>query len=94
MKSIGIVRKVDELGRIVIPRELRRVFDIEIKDPLEIFVEDDKIILQKYNPGKACAITGKITPENKTFGNGDLTLSPKGIEILLHELNTNYLVKS
>lgn len=93
MKSIGVVRKVDELGRIVLPMELRRVYDIQIKDPLEIFVEDDKIILQKYNPGKACAITGEITPENKSFGNGGLTLSPKGIEIFLNELNAKNLVK-
>ncbi|MEK5105065.1 AbrB/MazE/SpoVT family DNA-binding domain-containing protein, partial [Cytobacillus sp. FSL M8-0252] len=42
MKSTGIVRKVDELGRIVIPIELRRVMDINIKDPLEIFVDTDK----------------------------------------------------
>lgn len=94
MKSVGVVRKVDELGRIVLPKELRRVFDIEIKDPLEIFVENDKIILQKYKPGKGCAITGEITPENKTFGNGELTLSPKGIEILFHELKANNLLKS
>lgn len=91
MKSIGVVRKVDELGRVVLPIELRRVFNIEIKDPLEIFVENDKIILQKYNPGKACAITGEITPENKTFGNGELTLSPRGIEMLLQGLVTGLL---
>lgn len=94
MKSIGVVRKVDDLGRIVLSAELRRVFDIEIKDPLEIFVENNKIILQKYNPGKACAVAGETTPENRTFGNGELTLSPKGIEILLHELNANNLEKS
>lgn len=50
MKSTGIVRKVDELGRIVIPKELRRKFCIEEKDGLEIYVEDDKIILKKYEP--------------------------------------------
>jgi len=50
MKSTGIVRKVDELGRVVIPIELRRIFDIEIKDALEIFVEGDQIILKKYEP--------------------------------------------
>lgn len=50
MKSTGIVRKVDELGRIVIPIELRRTLDIAIKDSLEIYVEDDKIILKKYLP--------------------------------------------
>ena len=48
MKSTGIVRKVDELGRIVMPIELRRTLDIEEKDALEIYVEDDSIILRKY----------------------------------------------
>ena len=51
MKSTGIVRKVDELGRIVIPTELRRVFKIDIKDAMEIFVDNEMIILQKYKPG-------------------------------------------
>ncbi|MDG2861129.1 AbrB/MazE/SpoVT family DNA-binding domain-containing protein, partial [Vibrio parahaemolyticus] len=50
VKSTGIVRKVDELGRIVIPIELRRTLNISVKDPLEIFVEDDKIILRKFSP--------------------------------------------
>jgi AbrB family transcriptional regulator, transcriptional pleiotropic regulator of transition state genes len=50
MKSIGVVRQVDELGRIVVPIELRRTLDIEIKDGLEIFTEGDTIILKKYNP--------------------------------------------
>jgi transcriptional pleiotropic regulator of transition state genes len=48
VKSTGIVRKVDELGRIVLPIELRRTLDIEEKDALEIYVEDDSIILRKY----------------------------------------------
>lgn len=48
MKSLGIVRKVDELGRIVLPVELRRKFDIEIKDPLEIYTDGDRIVLKKY----------------------------------------------
>lgn len=56
MKSTGIVRKVDELGRIVIPIELRRTLDIGIKDSLEIYVEDDKVILKKYLP--ACIFCG------------------------------------
>ncbi len=50
MKSTGIVRKLDELGRITLPIELRRNLDVNEKDPLEIFVDDDKIILKKYNP--------------------------------------------
>ncbi|WP_461615762.1 AbrB/MazE/SpoVT family DNA-binding domain-containing protein [Clostridium sp. Marseille-QA1073] len=56
MKSTGIVRRVDELGRIVIPIELRRTLDIEIKDALEIYVDKDQIILKKYEP--ACIFCG------------------------------------
>ncbi len=50
MKSTGIVRNVDELGRIVIPKEMRRKMDIANNDPVEIFVDGDKIILEKYQP--------------------------------------------
>jgi len=50
MKSTGIVRKVDELGRIVLPIELRRIMGIDIKDPMEIYVNGEKIILKKYQP--------------------------------------------
>ncbi len=46
MKSIGVVRKVDELGRIVMPIELRRALDIAIKDSIEFFVDGDKIVLK------------------------------------------------
>ena len=56
MKATGIVRKVDELGRIVLPIELRRTLDIEIKDPIEIFVDENYIILKKYEP--ACIFCG------------------------------------
>lgn len=50
MKSTGIVRKVDELGRIVLPIELRRTLDIAEKDALEIYVDGGSIILRKYKP--------------------------------------------
>lgn len=53
MKSTGIVRKVDELGRIVLPIEMRRTLDIGEKDSLEIYVEGASIILKKYKP--SCA---------------------------------------
>jgi transcriptional pleiotropic regulator of transition state genes len=51
MKSTGIVRKVDELGRIVLPIELRRMLDIAERDELEIFMENDRVVLRKYEPG-------------------------------------------
>ena len=50
MKATGIVRPVDALGRVVIPVELRRNLNIEERDPLEIFIEDDKVVLKKYEP--------------------------------------------
>ena len=50
MKSTGIVRKVDELGRIVLPIELRRTMDIAEKDAIEIYVDGASIILRKYEP--------------------------------------------
>lgn len=56
MKSTGIVRKVDELGRIVLPIELRRTIGIAIKDSLGIYVEGNQIILKKYNP--SCIFCG------------------------------------
>ena len=58
MKSTGIVRKVDELGRIVLPIELRRTLDIDVRDPLEIYIEgNDTIILKKYQP--TCVFCGE-----------------------------------
>ncbi len=50
MKSTGIVRKVDELGRIVLPIEMRRTLDIAERDALEIYVDGESIILKKYHP--------------------------------------------
>ena len=50
MKSTGIVRRIDNLGRVVLPIELRRSFDIDKEDPVEIFVDDNAIVLKKYQP--------------------------------------------
>ncbi len=50
MKTTGIVRQMDSLGRIVLPIELRRTLDIAQKDSLEIYVEEDRIVLKKYEP--------------------------------------------
>lgn len=56
MKATGVVRKVDELGRIVLPIELRRTLGIEVRDPLEIFVDDGNIVLKQYRP--CCVFCG------------------------------------
>lgn len=58
MKSTGIVRKVDELGRIVLPIEMRRTLDIAEKDTLEVYVEGDSIILRKYQD--ACVFCDSV----------------------------------
>jgi len=50
MKSTGIVRRIDELGRIVLPIEIRNTLDIKHRDAVEIFINDNQIILQKYEP--------------------------------------------
>lgn len=72
MKSTGIVRPLDKLGRVVLPIELRRNLGINDHDPLEIFVEGDKIILGKYGPRCIlCGGTGKhVTLHEKLLCQG------------------------
>lgn len=61
MKSTGVIRRVDELGRVVIPIELRTQFGISEKDPMEIYVEGASIILKKYEPNCIfCGNTKKL----------------------------------
>ncbi|WP_027408854.1 AbrB/MazE/SpoVT family DNA-binding domain-containing protein [Anoxybacteroides tepidamans] len=93
MKSTGIVRKVDELGRVVIPMELRKILDIKEKDPIEIFVDGDKIILQKYVPSNQCLITGECSDNNLVLFDGKLILSNEGAKVLLDELKNQLLIK-
>ena len=50
MKATGIVRRVDDLGRVVIPKEIRRTCNIREGDPLEIFLQDDGVVFKKYIP--------------------------------------------
>ena len=59
MKATGIVRRLDQLGRVVIPKELRTTFDLKENDPIEIFVEGEDIILRKYHP--ACIFCNEAT---------------------------------
>jgi len=58
MKSLGTVRRIDELGRIVLPIETRRRLNLEPKDPVEIFVEKDRVVIKKYEP--ACIFCGEM----------------------------------
>jgi len=74
MKSTGIIRKVDELGRIVLPSELRTTLSIKEKDPLEIFIEDSRIILKKYEP--SCVFMGIM----------DSLIEYKGKKVSIHAI--------
>ncbi|GGI43328.1 AbrB/MazE/SpoVT family DNA-binding domain-containing protein [Mammaliicoccus stepanovicii] len=86
MKSTGIVRKVDELGRVVIPIELRRLLDIAEKDALEIYTDDDKIILKKYSPTMTCQVTGDVSEDNFVLADGKIVLSKEGAKQLVSEI--------
>ena len=68
MKSTGMVRQIDELGRIVLPIEIRKTMDLNPKDSLEIFVDGDRVVLQKYLPG--CIFCGKV--DDLTIYKGEL----------------------
>ncbi|MEG2003502.1 MAG: AbrB/MazE/SpoVT family DNA-binding domain-containing protein [Clostridia bacterium] len=57
MKSTGIVRKLDSFGRLVLPAETRKSLDINEKDPVEFFIDGDKMVIRKYNP--ACMFCGE-----------------------------------
>lgn len=56
MKSLGITRRVDDLGRIVIPKETRTMLDMKIGDPIEFFIDGHNVVLRKYEPG--CSYCG------------------------------------
>ncbi len=73
MHDTGIVRRVDDLGRIVIPMELRRTLGIKVKDPLAIYTEGERIILQKHKD--SCAICG-VTDAEMTTVKGRAVCAP------------------
>lgn len=89
MKSTGIIRNIDPLGRIVVPMELRRTLGIQVKDSMEIFVDGESIILQKYNPNGSCQITGEVSDGNIELAGGKLVLSPEGIDQVLAEIEAH-----
>lgn len=66
MKATGIVRRIDELGRVVLPVELRRTLGLDVRDPVEVFVEEDAIILRKYQPN--CIFCGSSKTVTKFRG--------------------------
>ncbi|MBU3820019.1 MAG: AbrB/MazE/SpoVT family DNA-binding domain-containing protein [Candidatus Faecalibacterium intestinavium] len=68
MKSTGIIRGIDTLGRIVLPKELRTSLGLDSSSKLEIYVEGDTILLKKHRPAGACDFCGEIDPEAIVYG--------------------------
>ncbi|PFS47358.1 AbrB/MazE/SpoVT family DNA-binding domain-containing protein [Bacillus thuringiensis] len=81
MKNTGVARKVDELGRVVIPVELRRTLGIVEGTALDFQVEGENIVLRKYE--KSCFVTGEVSETNIELLGGQMFLSKEGaIELL------------
>ena len=93
MKSTGVVRKIDSLGRIVLPMEIRRSLKIGERDSIEIFVEGDKIILRKFVSQNTCLLTGKIADDNISLRNGKIILSRESAKKILSELHNELIQK-
>ncbi|MCM3443994.1 MULTISPECIES: AbrB/MazE/SpoVT family DNA-binding domain-containing protein [Metabacillus] len=86
MRSTSIVRKTDPIGRIVIPKEVRRGMKIGVGDALAIFVDEDQIILKTYQTEKECLVTGEISDQNISLLNGKIHLSPEAVELLINDI--------
>ncbi|PGZ95469.1 AbrB family transcriptional regulator [Bacillus pseudomycoides] len=70
----------------VISKELRDILGIKEQSPLEIFVDEETIVLQKYQAGGACVVTGEVTQRNMSLANGKITVSSEGAEYLVKQL--------
>jgi len=86
MQSTGIVRRLDKIGRIVIPKELRKSLEIKQNDLLEIFTDEEKIVLEKYHHDCYCMVTGEATTTPILLADGKITVSEKGLQLLKKEL--------
>ena len=79
---------------MVIPIELRRLLEIEIKDSLEIYTMQDQIILKKYKPEMACSVTGNVSEKNVRLADSNIILSPERTKQLIREVQQNNLVNN
>ncbi|MEK7014669.1 AbrB/MazE/SpoVT family DNA-binding domain-containing protein [Bacillus sp. FSL R9-9410] len=84
MKNTGVARKVDELGRVVIPVELRRTLGIAEGTALDFHVDGENIVLRKHE--KSCFVTGEVSESNMELLGGRMFLSKEGASELLNLL--------
>lgn len=92
MTPTGIVRKLDPLGRIVIPKEVRANLNILERDPLEILISGENIILRRYHSSQSCHITGKISSDNIVLADGKLVISKEGLNQVFSELKDKNII--
>ncbi|MBW3496852.1 AbrB/MazE/SpoVT family DNA-binding domain-containing protein [Bacillus sp. FDAARGOS_1420] len=92
MKNTGVARKVDDLGRVVIPAELRKTFGIAEGTALDFHVEGENIVLQKQE--KSCFVTGEVSESNLELLGGRMFLSKKGASELLGDIEKSGMVNA
>ncbi|MED1403832.1 AbrB/MazE/SpoVT family DNA-binding domain-containing protein [Bacillus mycoides] len=85
MKNTGIVRKIDELGRVVVPKELRNTLGLSEGTPIEIHVDGGNVVLKKQE--NICVVTGEISETNLELFDGQVVVSKDGAKVLLDSLN-------
>lgn len=83
---MSLIQKVDDSGRIVIPKDIRNYSDIKLEDPIKMSIDGDKLIIEKHKPANACMITGEISTENLSLVNGQITLSKEAAKQVIHEI--------
>lgn len=91
MKSTGVTRKVDTLGRIAIPKELRDTLGVKIKDSMEILLDEDSVVFRKYQAANACMITGKVSDDNVALADGSIVLAKDVLEKIYLELESKFV---
>ncbi|MBJ8025852.1 AbrB/MazE/SpoVT family DNA-binding domain-containing protein [Bacillus cereus] len=84
MKKTGMIRRVDDLGRVVLPKEMRRTLDLVPNTSVELFVQDGNVHLTKQE--RTCFVTGNISEDHMEFYDGRLILSPEGAKDLMKTL--------
>ncbi|MEW9575830.1 AbrB/MazE/SpoVT family DNA-binding domain-containing protein [Bacillus toyonensis] len=84
MKNTGIVRKIDDLGRVVVPKELRNTLGLSEGTPLEIHVDGGNVVLKKQE--NICVVTGEVSDNNLELFGGQIVVSKEGAKLLLDTL--------
>ncbi|WP_430510716.1 AbrB/MazE/SpoVT family DNA-binding domain-containing protein [Gottfriedia solisilvae] len=88
LKTSGIVREIDKEGRFTFPKGIRHNLEIKQHDPLEIFIDNERILLKKFNSLKACMITGEVSINNFIFDNGNIVLSKESAKLLYEHIQS------